>query len=276
VADVTEYAHPQLTTEPVHWNRHPDGVVTLTLGRAERLNGLDNSLLEGIAEALRVCASSPEIRAVVLTGNGRGFCAGADLSAERIPADPLIRLRAKFHPAMQALASLDKPVVCAINGVVAGAGLTLVCAADIRIASASARFVPAFSKIGLVPDSGVSFFVPRLIGWGRTYEWLALSDEIDAARACAWGLVNEVVAADGLLDRAIAMAGRIARMPGLAPQLTKQLLRRSMTATLAEQLEHEVELQGAALAAPDQARARDEAVRRLRDGIAVRRGGAGE
>ena len=122
----------------------------------------------------------------------------------------------------------------------------------------------------------MSFFVPRLIGWGRTYEWLALSDEIDAARACAWGLVNEVVAADGLLDRAIAMAGRIARMPGLAPQLTKQLLRRSMTATLAEQLEHEVELQGAALAAPDQARARDEAVRRLRDGIPVRRGGAGE
>jgi 2-(1,2-epoxy-1,2-dihydrophenyl)acetyl-CoA isomerase len=147
--------------------------------------------------------------------------------------------------------------------VTAGAGLALASAADIRIASSQARFVPAFSRIGVIPDAGGTYFIPRLIGWSRAFDWLATSEEISATRALEWGFVNEVVEPDDVLDRTIAKARLLADMPGDAVGLTKMLLHRSWSSTLGEQLEREAEAQPLALLAPGRAEARAAMVARL-------------
>ncbi|MFN2629975.1 MAG: enoyl-CoA hydratase-related protein, partial [Gaiellaceae bacterium] len=178
-----------------------DGAVqTITLNRPDVLNAFNRTLHEGLAEALRQ-ARDADVRAVVVTGAGRGFCAGQDLAEFTAMPDVGASLRATYHPNVLAIRALEKPVIAAVNGACAGAGLSLACACDIRIAAETASFVPGFIGIGLVPDSGSSYFLHRLLGAPRAFEWMTSNRKLDAAEAHAWGLVSEVVEADVLSGR---------------------------------------------------------------------------
>ncbi|MBD0317173.1 MAG: enoyl-CoA hydratase/isomerase family protein [Thermoleophilia bacterium] len=226
-------------------------VLTLTLNRPEVLNAFDAPMHAAFAAALREARDS-EIRAVVVTGAGRGFCVGQDLREFRDGAgDVAGRLRASYHPNVLALRGLEKPVIAAVNGPAAGAGLSFACACDLRLASEAATFVPAFIDVGLVPDSGGTYFVTRLLGYARTFEWLASGRRLSAAEAHAWGLVSDVVGQDRLRDRAAELAASLAAMPTRGIGMTKRLLDRATTAPLEEQLEWEAELQAAATKTED-------------------------
>jgi 2-(1,2-epoxy-1,2-dihydrophenyl)acetyl-CoA isomerase len=229
-----------------------DGAVQMiALNRPDVLNAFNDAMHKALAAALKE-ARSPEVRAVVITGAGRGFCVGQDLTEFReAPGDIGERLRGRYHPNILAIRALEKPVIAAVNGAAAGAGLSLACACDLRIAADSATFVPAFINIGLVPDSGGTFFVRRLLGYARAFEWLTTGRRLSAAEAQAWGLVSEVVPADGLAARAAELAGELAAMPTAAIGMTKRLLDHSETATLEEQLEREAQLQSAATRSED-------------------------
>src|SRR5256712_6777227 len=173
-------------------------VLTITLNRPDVLNAFNAAMHKGLAAALKD-ARDPAVRAVVVTGAGRGFCVGQDLTEFREAGGDIGgRLRAAYHPNVLAIRALDKPVIAAVNGAAAGAGLSFACACDIRIAADSASFVPAFINIGLIPDSGGTFFVTRLLGPARAFEWLTSGRKLSAVEAHAWGLVSEVVEADGL------------------------------------------------------------------------------
>src|SRR3989440_4978910 len=167
------------------------GVLTITLNRPDVLNAF-NAAMHGALQAALKEARDAEVRVVVLTGAGRGFCVGQDLTEFREAAGDIgERLRSSYHPTILALRGLEKPVIAAVNGAAAGAGLSLALACDLRLASDSASFVPAFINIGLVPDSGGSFFATRLLGYARALEWLASGRRLTPAGAHAWGLVSE-------------------------------------------------------------------------------------
>ena len=226
-------------------------VLTIMLNRPDVLNALNAAVHAGLAAAL-ADARDEAVRAVVVTGAGRGFCVGQDLTEFREgAADVADRLRAQFHPNVRAIRELEKPVIAAVNGAAAGAGLSFACACDIRIAADSATFVPAFIGIGLVPDSGGTFFVSRLIGQARAFEWLTSNRKLAAAEAHMWGLVNEVVDAASLGDHAAARAAELAAAPTRGIAMTKRLLDHAAATTLDEQLELEAQLQAAATRTDD-------------------------
>jgi 2-(1,2-epoxy-1,2-dihydrophenyl)acetyl-CoA isomerase len=184
---------------------------------------------------------------VVITGAGRGFCVGQDLTEFREdPGDIAERLRGNYHPNILALRALEKPVLAAVNGPAAGAGISLACACDLRLAADDSTFVPAFINIGLVPDSGSTYFVRRLLGTARAFEWLTSGRRLTAAEAHAWGLVSEVIDAESLQPRAAELAAQLAAMPTRGIALTKRLLDHAEHATLEEQLELEAQLQAEA------------------------------
>src|SRR5205809_2193035 len=176
-------------------------VLTITLSRPDVLNAFNAALHKGLAAALAE-AADPDVRAVVVTGAGRGFCVGQDLTEFREGAEDVAdRLRSLYHPNVLAIRALEKPVIAAVNGAAAGAGLSLACACDLRVAADSASFVPAFINVGLVPDSGGTYFVTRILGPARAFEWLTSGRKLSAAEAHAWGLVSEVVEAARLPGR---------------------------------------------------------------------------
>ena len=238
-------------------NTERDGaVLVVTLNRPDAMNAINRAVLDQFSGAWME-AAEPDVRAVVITGSGRGFCAGADLKGGGAGQDPATSgLRHTYNTHVLGLAALDKPVIAAVNGAAAGAGLSLACAADIRIASEAAKFVPAFARIGLIPDAGGSYFIPRILGYSRAFEWLCTARPLSAQEALTWGLVSEVVAPDALMGRAMELAQQLAGMPGLALSLTKKLLVRSASAALAEQLEDEARAQPVAMTAPGRAEAR--------------------
>jgi len=226
-------------------------VLTITLNRPEVLNAFTSAVHKALAAALKE-ARGPDVRAVVVTGAGRGFCVGQDLTEFREAAGDIgARLRSTYHPNILALRALEKPVLAAINGPAAGAGISLACACDLRIAADDASFVPAFINIGLVPDSGSTYFVRRLLGTARAFEWLTSGRRLTAAEAHAWGLVSEVVEADRLLARAAELAAELAAMPTRGIALTKRLLDHAEHTTLEEQLQLEAQLQAAATGTAD-------------------------
>ncbi len=229
-----------------------DGAVqTITLNRPDVLNAFNKAMHDGLAAALKE-ARDPDVRAVVLTGAGRGFCVGQDLTEFReAPGDIGSRLRATYHPNVLAIRALEKPVIAAVNGAAAGAGMSFACACDLRIAVDSASFVPAFINIGLVPDSGGSYFVTRILGPARAFEWLTSGRKLSAAEAHAWGLVSEVVEADGLVARVAEVAAQLAALPTRGIGMTKRLIDHALNATLERQLEREAELQTAATQTED-------------------------
>jgi 2-(1,2-epoxy-1,2-dihydrophenyl)acetyl-CoA isomerase len=220
-----------------------DGAVqTITLNRPEKLNAFTRSLHGELHEALEE-ARDPEVRAVVITGAGRGFSAGQDLTAFGEAGDVSAMLRATYHVTVLAIRSLEKPVLAAVNGVCAGAGLSLACACDIRLASDAAFFVPGFVGIGLIPDSGGTYFLQRLLGTPRAFEWMTSNRRLTAAEAHAWGLVSEVVEADSFPARVAERAAELAAGPTRAIAGTKRLYDEAATSTLEEQLEREAEAQ---------------------------------
>ena len=222
------------------------GVLTVTLNRPEVLNAFNVSMHEALGAALAE-AEDASVRAVVLTGAGRGFCVGQDLTEFREAAGDIgSRLRDNYHPNILAIRALEKPVIAAVNGAAAGAGLSFACACDIRLASAAASFVPAFINVGLVPDSGGTFFVVELLGYARAFEWMTSGRKLSAAESHEWGLVSEVVEGDGLAVRAAEVAAQYAAMPSRGVGMTKRLFSDAARNRLAEQLELEAELQTAA------------------------------
>jgi len=226
-------------------------VLTITLNRPDVLNAFNSAMQEGLATALKD-ARSPDVRAVVLTGAGRGFCVGQDLTEFReAPGDIGKRLRESYHPNVLAIRALEKPVIAAVNGAAAGAGLSFACACDLRIASDAASFVPAFINIGLVPDSGGSYFVTRILGPARAFSWLASGVKLTAAEAHAWGLVSEVVDAEAFPARVAEVAATFAALPTRGVGLTKRLVDQALTTTLERQLEREADLQTAATQTDD-------------------------
>jgi 2-(1,2-epoxy-1,2-dihydrophenyl)acetyl-CoA isomerase len=226
-------------------------VLTITLNRPEVFNAFNAALHAGLRTALEA-AGDPEVRAVVITGAGRGFCAGQDLKEfQEISGSIRDRLEQTYHPNIRLIRGLEKPVLAAVNGPCAGAGLSLAAACDIRIAGDMATFVPGFIGIGLVPDSGGSWFIHRLLGFARAFEWMTSNRKLTAAEAHAWGLVSEVVEAEQLPARAAELASGYAEQPTRGIGLTKRLFDHAYDASLDEQLELEAELQQQATGTAD-------------------------
>jgi 2-(1,2-epoxy-1,2-dihydrophenyl)acetyl-CoA isomerase len=230
------------------------GVRTLTLDRPAALNALDRELKEVLLAAIRGAARDAHVRAVVLTGAGRAFCAGQDLR-ERAEGSPSLaeELHERYIPLVLALRRLEKPIIAAINGVAAGAGLSLALACDLRVMAEGATLVAAFGRIGLVPDSGMSWFLPRLVGPARAAEILMLSDPIDAARAERVGLADRVVPAGAAVTEAQALAARLADGAPLAQALTRRALAYAQEHDLEATLEFETQLQDVAGRSADHA-----------------------
>lgn len=223
-------------------------VLLVTLNRPQVSNALNPDMLRALSAAW-LKAKDETCRAVVLTGAGRHFCAGADLACAMEQPEEM-DLRKAFHPQLLALAALEKPVIAAINGAAAGGGLSLALAADIRILAEGALLVPAWVQIGLAPDLGASLYATRLIGEARAFEWLTTGDAMSAERALSLGLTNEIAPSHTLVDRALERAQALAAQPGNAVMLTKQLLAQARTNGLADQLEAEIRVQALAHAAP--------------------------
>ena len=221
-------------------------VLTITLNRPDVLNALNTDTHRALSAALKD-ARREEVRAVVLTGAGRAFCVGQDLTEFReAPGDIGRRLHETYHPNIRAIRALEKPVIAAVNGPAAGAGLSFACACDLRLASDAATFIPAFINIGLIPDSGGSYFVTRILGPARAFEWLTSGRRLTAADAHAWGLVSEVVEGDGFAARAAEVAAALAQLPTRGIGMTKRLVDHALDASLEQQLEREAQLQAAA------------------------------
>ena len=226
-------------------------VLTITLNRPDKLNAFDAAAHEAFKAALKEAADD-EVRAVVLTGAGRGFCVGQDLGELRESnRDVGALLRERWNRHVLGLRGLEKPVLAAVNGAAAGAGLSLASACDLRLAAESAAFVPAFVNVGLVPDTGGSWLVPRLLGYARAFEWMCSGRKIGAEEALAWGLVSEVVEGDGVLARTQERAAALAALPTRAIAMTKRLIERAAGSGLADQLELEAQLQVAATRTED-------------------------
>jgi 2-(1,2-epoxy-1,2-dihydrophenyl)acetyl-CoA isomerase len=224
------------------------GVLTITLNRPEKLNALNPEMLQLLRAALERALDESEIRAVLLSGAGRGFCTGQDLaerdvSAGAAPIDLSVSLGSHYNPLVRRLRALPKPIVCAVNGVAAGAGANLALACDLVIAARSATFVQAFSRLGLVPDSGGSFFLPRLVGSARAMGLALLAEPLTAERAEQWGLIWKVVDDARLADEATALARALAMGPTKGYGLLKKAMYASATNTLDAQLDLERDLQ---------------------------------
>jgi 2-(1,2-epoxy-1,2-dihydrophenyl)acetyl-CoA isomerase len=241
--------------EPVLLVDARDGWVKLTLNRPTRLNSFDEALHVALAEALDAIAANDAVRAVLLTGAGRGFCAGQDLSAVPTDADGGHDLGAVvkryYNPLILRLHRLQLPVVCAVNGVAAGAGANIAFACDIVLAARSAKFIQAFAKIGLIPDSGGTWTLPRLVGDARARALMMLGEPMTAEQAEAWGAIWKVCDDDALMAEAERLTAHLATQPTFALGQTKRLLNGSSTTDLARQLDRELDDQRACGATPD-------------------------
>jgi 2-(1,2-epoxy-1,2-dihydrophenyl)acetyl-CoA isomerase len=226
-------------------------VLTITLNRPEVYNAFNRDLHAALHEALGE-AQDTSVRCVVVTGAGKGFCAGQDLKEfGQVSGSIREALEQTYHPNIRLVRALEKPVIAAVNGPAAGAGLSFACACDIRVASDAATFVPGFVGIGLVPDSGGTWFVHRLLGFARAFDWMCANTRLSAAEALDWGLVSEVVPADGFEPRVAELAAEWAARPTLAVGRTKQLFEHAFSASLEDQLALEAELQHASVGTAD-------------------------
>jgi 2-(1,2-epoxy-1,2-dihydrophenyl)acetyl-CoA isomerase len=226
-----------------------NAVFWITLNRPDKLNAFDEQMGEDLLEALKEGEKSAEARCLVLTGEGRAFSVGEDLSTNRATYDSgkPVRLgevlQRKYNPIVQRIRKMDKPVLAAVNGVTAGAGLGLALACDLRAASDKATFHEAFIKVGLAPDSGTSFWLTRILGMGKAMEVSLLGEPIDASRALGLGLVNWVFPEQGFRENVAKIAERLARGPTKAMGLTKRALNRAVVVDMDSALEYEMYLQ---------------------------------
>jgi 2-(1,2-epoxy-1,2-dihydrophenyl)acetyl-CoA isomerase len=226
-----------------------DGVATITLNRPDKLNAFNDELTFALQDALKECEKDDAVRAIIITGAGRGFCSGQDLAARQVAeaAGHTVSLgesiRRRYNPIITKIRRMEKPIIAAVNGVAAGAGASLAFACDLRIAADNASFIQAFSKIGLVPDSGSTFFLPRLIGTTKALELMFTADKLGAEEALKLGLVNKVVAADALVKETETMAIRLANGPTKAFGLTKRAVNKAIFPDLEQLLEYEACIQ---------------------------------
>ncbi len=244
-------------SEPEVLTSRRGAVLTLTLNRPDKLNALNDPLTKLLLAGLRDAASDTSVRVVILNGNGRGFSSGQDLEAFlglRTSSEPLSvaeHLRRGYNLVALAIRNLEKPVIASMNGIAAGAGLTIALCCDLRVAADDAVLTLGFSKIGLIPDVGGSFLLPLLAGFGRGLELAWTSDRIGAAEAYRLGLVNRIVGAASLADETVAFAERLAEVSPVALAMTKRAFNRSIMPHFAEWLDQEAELQEEAASGPD-------------------------
>jgi 2-(1,2-epoxy-1,2-dihydrophenyl)acetyl-CoA isomerase len=223
--------------------RRDGAVLTITFNRPEVYNAFNRELHAALHEALTEAADAA-VRCVVVTGAGKGFCAGQDLREFGVVSESIRdALESTYHPNVRLVRSLQKPVIAAVNGPAAGAGLSFACVCDLRVASSSATFVPGFVGIGLVPDAGGTWFVHRLLGFARAFEWMCSNTRLSADEALAWGLVSEVIEAGAFEGRVAELAAEWASRPTLAVGRTKQLFDHAYAAALEAQLSLEAQLQ---------------------------------
>jgi 2-(1,2-epoxy-1,2-dihydrophenyl)acetyl-CoA isomerase len=232
-----------------------DGVGTLTLNRPDRLNSFNERMHEEVAAVLGTVESDTAIRALLITGAGRGFCAGQDLNLRDAGAagdfDAGAALERYYNPLIRRLRALEKPIVAAVNGPAAGAGANIAFACDIVIAARGASFLQAFCRLGLVPDAGGTWFLPRLAGAARAVGMAMLGEPLPAEKAAEWGLVWKVVDDDKLMAEARGLAGKLAQGPTIGLGLIKQALNRSLANDLDAQLDVERDLQRVAARSED-------------------------
>lgn len=236
-----------MTAPPVTYESD-EAIATITLNRPDVLNALDDALIGALREALGRAAADEAVRVLLLTGAGRGFCTGADLaSVQPHPSLDLGELlRERYHPVILAMRSMPKAVICAVNGPAAGAGMSIALAADIVLAARSASFVQAFARIGLVPDAGSTWFLPRCAGEARARAMALLAEPIDAEAAERFGLVWRVFDDEQLMPQARLLAVRLAGQPPRAIALIKRALEQGPAHALPAQLELEARLQAEA------------------------------
>lgn len=221
-----------------------ESVATLSLNRPDKLNSFDRQLSDELISALDRCAGDTSIRAVLLTGEGRAFCAGQDLAEAIAPGTKIEDiLTAQYNPIVRRIRALKKPVVAAVNGVAAGAGANIAYACDLTLAAESANFIQSFINIGLIPDSGGTFTLPRLVGMQRAFGQMILAPKVSAKEAEAQGMIWKAVPDGELMNEALALVNRLAAMPTKAIALTKEALNRSQGSALDAQLDVENELQ---------------------------------
>ena len=235
-------------TSPTILHTSVAGIVRVTLNRPERLNSFTTTMHEELRDALAAVKADASARVLLLTGAGRGFCAGQDLSDRAVapgdaPVDLGASIEANYRPLVLALQSFPMPVVCAVNGVAAGAGANIALACDLVIAAKSASFIQAFCKIGLIPDSGGTFFLPRLVGTARAMGLAMLGDKLSAQQAADWGLIWKCVDDADLASTVDALLAQLAQAPTRGLVATRRALHASSNTTIEAQLDLERDLQ---------------------------------
>jgi len=229
-----------------------NGIGKIILNRPDVLNSFNMDMAIELQNALDTCATDKHVRSILITGAGRAFSAGQDLAAAIAPgADIKVIVEKQYNPIINKIRNLEKPVICAVNGVAAGAGANIAFACDIILSAASASYIQAFSKIALVPDSAGTFFLPRLVGMQRATALMMLGDKVTAEQALQYGLVYKVIADDQLMAEAEKLALQMAQMPTKALGYTKRLINASFDNNLQQQLAMEGELQAAAAMTKD-------------------------
>ncbi len=218
-----------------------NGVATITLNRPDVFNAINDEISYELQDALKECTRNPEIRVVIFTGAGKAFCSGQDLKAiagskDRSLADSLHK---RYNPIIRAMRGMPKPIIGKINGVAAGAGCSLALACDITMAVETANFIEIFVNVGLVLDSGSSYFLPRLVGSARAFEMATTAQKVSAAQAAEWGLINRCLPADKLDEEVQNLAAWYAQAPTKAIGLMKKMLEKSGTSSLDQMLEYE-------------------------------------
>jgi 2-(1,2-epoxy-1,2-dihydrophenyl)acetyl-CoA isomerase len=225
-----------------------DGVAVLTLNRPDRMNSFNTEMHAEVRDALKQVKKDQAVRCLLITGNGRGFCAGQDLSDRNVDPNAEMpnlgeSIEKNYNPLIRTLQGLEMPVICAVNGVAAGAGANIAFACDIVLAARSASFIQAFCKIGLVPDSGGTWTLPRLVGHARAMALSMLGDKISAEQAQSWGMIWQVIDDEQLKDEALAIAKRLATQPTKGLALIKRAIQSSWDNSFDEQLDLERDLQ---------------------------------
>jgi 2-(1,2-epoxy-1,2-dihydrophenyl)acetyl-CoA isomerase len=235
-----------------------DGVATIVLNRPDKLNAFTTGMHRALAAALDEIRHDSAMRAVLLTGAGRAFCAGQDLSDPAVaPATPMPDLARMmddhYNPLVRAMRALPKPIIVAVNGVAAGAGANIALHGDIVLAGVSAKFIQSFAKIGLVPDSGGTWILPRLVGEARARALAMLAEPVTAEQAASWGMIWKAVPDEALLTEARALAAHLATQPTAALGMIKAAIQQAATATLDAQLDTERDMQRVLGFSPDYA-----------------------
>lgn len=223
-----------------------NNIAWISLNRPDVFNSFNREMALSLQNTLDNCANDTNVRAIVITGNGKAFCAGQDLKEVTTPElNPGFRkiLEEHYNPIIQKIRTIEKPIIAAVNGVAAGAGANIALACDIVVATEHASFIQAFSKIGLVPDSGGTFFLPRLIGFQKASALMMLGNKVTAAEALVMGLIYKEYPTSTFEEEVTTLATTLAKMPTKALGLTKRLLNQSMNNTLEQQLAQESDLQ---------------------------------